>query len=282
MIKKKNIDLKTAKSFGEEWEKFDQSNLSSKEALERFNEYFHLFPWDLLPAESEGIDIGCGSGRWDKFVAPRVFKLHCVEPAERAITVAKRNLSKYKNIIFHQKSLDDLEIPNESMDFCYSLGVLHHVPDTLKALEKCASLLKPGAPFLGYLYYNFENKSKIFKLIWKFSDFFRKIISKSSPGSKNLYCDLIAIFIYLPITNFLRFLEIIGFKVHSFPLSYYRNYSFYTMRTDARDRFGTPVEKRFSQKDIIKMCEKSGFENIVFSDREPFWCFTAIKRKTKK
>ena len=72
MSKKKNIDLYTAKSFGEEWEKFDQSNLSYKEALERFNEYFHLFPWDSLPDNSEGIDIGCGSGRWDKFVAPRV------------------------------------------------------------------------------------------------------------------------------------------------------------------------------------------------------------------
>ena len=282
MIKKKNIDLSTANSFGEEWEKFDQTTLNVKEALERFNEYFHIFPWNSLPDDSEGIDIGCGSGRWDKFVAPRVSKLHCVEPAEKAIIVAKRNLSNYKNIIFHQKSLDDLEIPNESMDFCYSLGVLHHVPDTLKALEKCASLLKPGAPFLGYLYYNFENKSKIFKLIWKISDYFRRIISKSSSRSKNFYCDLIAIFIYLPLTTFLRFLEFIGFKVNKLPLSYYRNYSFYTMRTDARDRFGTPVEKRFSRKDIVKMCEKSGFEKIVFSDKEHYWCFTAVKRRTKK
>ncbi len=279
MINKKNIDLNTAKSFGEEWEKFDQSNLSKIEALERFNEYFHLFPWDNLPDNSEGIDIGCGSGRWDKFVAPRVYKLHCVEPAERAIKVAKRNLSQYKNIVYHQKSLDDLEIPNASMDFCYSLGVLHHIPDTLKALKKCSSLLKPGAPFLGYLYYDFENKSKIFKMIWKLSDFFRKIISKSSSRSKNLYCDFIALLIYLPFTNLLKLLEIIGFKVNRLPLSYYKDYSFYTMRTDARDRFGTPVEKRFSRKDIIEMCEKSGFEKIVFSNKKPYWCFIAIKRK---
>ena len=118
-------------------------------------------------------------------------------------------------------------------------------------------------------------------MIWKCSDFFRRIISKSSSRSKNFYCDLIALFVYLPITNFLRFLEIIGFKVNSLPLSYYRNYSFYTMRTDARDRFGTPIEKRFSRKDIIKMCEKSGFEKIIFSQSKPYWCFIAIKRKNK-
>ena len=69
--------------------KFDQSNLNVKEALERFNEYFHIFPWNSLPDDSEGIDIGCGSGRWDKFVAPKLSKLHCVEPAEKAITVGK-------------------------------------------------------------------------------------------------------------------------------------------------------------------------------------------------
>ena len=204
---KKNIDLNTAKSFGEEWEKFDQANLSKEEALKRFNEYFHLFPWNSLPSNPVGIDIGCGSGRWDKFVAQKVDKLHCVEPAERAISVAKRNLSKYKNIIFHQKSLDDLEISNETMDFCFSLGVLHHVPDTQKALKKCASLLKPGAPFLGYLYYNFENKSQLFRFIWRFSDFFRRVISKSSSRYKSFYCDLIALVIYMPITKFLKLLE---------------------------------------------------------------------------
>jgi len=278
MIKKKNIDLNTAESFGEEWEKFDQTNLSYNEALERFNEYFHLFPWDSLPDNAEGIDIGCGSGRWDKFVATKVAKLHCVEPAERAIAVAKRNLSQYKNIVFHQKSLDDLEILDETMDFCFSLGVLHHVPDTLKALEKCASFLKPGAPFLGYLYYDFENKSKFFRLIWKFSDLFRRVISKLPPGSKNFYCDLIALLVYLPITNCLKLLDLIGIKVDSLPLSYYKDYSFYTMRTDARDRFGTPVEKRFSRKDIVRMCEKSGLKEIVFSKTKPYWCFKAIKR----
>ena len=136
----------------------------------------------------------------------------------------------------------------------------YNVPDTLKALEKCASLLKPGAPFLGYLYYNFENKSLIFKLIWKFLTFFRRVISKSSSRSKNFYCDLIAIFIYLPLTTFLRFLEAIGFKVNKLPLSYYRNYSFYTMRTDARDRFGTRYrKKKFSRKEIVKNVRKKWF-----------------------
>ena len=51
------------------------------------------------------------------------------------------------------------------------------------------------------------------------------------------------------------------------------------MRTDVRDRFGTPLEKRFSKKQITKMLKSSGLENIEFSDHEPFWCAVGTKKK---
>ena len=62
MVFKKNIDLSTAESFGDEWERFSQEDLNSDEANRRFEEYFHIFPWADLPKNAEGIDIGCGSG----------------------------------------------------------------------------------------------------------------------------------------------------------------------------------------------------------------------------
>ena len=64
----------------------------------------------------------------------------------------------------------------------------------------------------------------------------------------------------------------IGFNVSNIPLSNYRNRSFYTMRTDALDRFGTKLEKRFSRDQIMVMMEKAGLERIRFSAVEPFWC----------
>ena len=142
MRKRKNIDIITANSFGEEWNRFSQENLSSNESNVRFEEYFGIFPWEDLPNNAEGIDVGCGSGRWDKFVAPRVGILHCVEPAQKAISVAKKNLRDFSNIIFHNVSLDDLQIRKESQDFLFSLGVLHHVPDTFLALKSCVRFFK--------------------------------------------------------------------------------------------------------------------------------------------
>jgi hypothetical protein len=61
------------------------------------------------------------------------------------------------------------------------------------------------------------------------------------------------------------------------PLAYYRNHSFYTMRTDARDRLGTPLEQRFSRLQIENMMRCAGLVNIRFSNAAPFWCAVGIK-----
>ena len=50
------------------------------------------------------------------------------------------------------------------------------------------------------------------------------------------------------------------------------------MRTDSRDRFGTILEKRFSQFEIKKMMEKASLVDVKFSANEPFWCAVGIKK----
>jgi hypothetical protein len=95
---------------------------------------------------------------------------------------------------------------------------------------------------------------------------------------KHAVTDLIALVVYLPLVTFSRVVEWFGFDVADIPLSYYRKYSFYTMRTDARDRFGTPMEHRFTKSQISEMMDKAGLVNIRFSDGVPFWCVVGIKR----
>jgi len=45
-----------------------------------------------------------------------------------------------------------MPIPDESLDFAYSLGVLHHVPDTAKAIQSVSKKIKPKGIFLVYLF----------------------------------------------------------------------------------------------------------------------------------
>jgi 2-polyprenyl-3-methyl-5-hydroxy-6-metoxy-1,4-benzoquinol methylase len=272
-----NLDFDTVASFGDEWSRFDQSNLSQTESLKTFNEYFAVFPWHCLPKEAVGFDMGCGTGRWAKIMASRVGHLHCVEPSS-AIDAAKGALQDFNNVSFHKTSLQDCPLTINSQDFGYSLGVLHHMPDTEAALRSCVSLLKPGAPFLVYLYYSFDNRSLGFKLVWRCSDMIRRVVSKLPANLKNIVTDIFALLLYYPLSRTCLILEHMGISVESIPLSYYRKHSFYTMRTDSRDRFGTPLEQRFTRKQIASMMMSAGLENVRFSDRAPYWCAVGIKK----
>jgi hypothetical protein len=51
------------------------------------------------------------------------------------------------------------------------------------------------------------------------------------------------------------------------------------MRTDALDRFGTSLERRFTKDEIKTMMERAGLENIIFS-KTSFW--TAVGTKIAK
>jgi SAM-dependent methyltransferase len=276
-INNQNLDEDTVKSFGDEWSRFDQSELSDNDANRIFNEYFAIFPWDKLPNNAIGFDMGCGSGRWAKLMAPRVGHLHCIDPSS-ALDVAKRKLSSLTNVSFHCATVDDNPIPKNSQDFGYSLGVLHHLPDTALAIQACTSMLKPGAPFLVYLYYAFDNRSVPFKMIWHSTDLMRRVICRLPASIKHLVTDALAAFLYFPLARLSLFVELLGLAVESIPLSYYRNHSFYTMRTDSRDRFGTPLEQRFTRNEIAAMLDAGGLCDVRFSNHAPFWCVVGIKK----
>ena len=267
-----NIDVGTVEGFGKEWSRFDQSTLDPDELNAEFERYFKVFPWDELPPEATGFDLGCGSGRWARFVSERVGNLHCIDASDAALQVAQKNLSDRQNVEFHSASVDSIPLPDESMDFGYSLGVLHHVPDTGEALKSCVGKLKMGAPFLVYLYYAFDDRPPWFRAAWKASDVFRKGISRLPFGAKKIVTDLIAATVYFPAAKTSALLEKAGMNVSGIPLSTYRRHSFYTMRTDSLDRFGTALEQRFTRNEIIEMMKSAGLKNIQLSDDEPYWC----------
>lgn len=277
-----NIDPETVFGFGREWAAFDQTDLDPAEQQRLFDEYFSEFPWDELPAKAEGFDIGCGSGRWAVLVAPRVGKLHCIDPAGEALDVCRRRLADMDNVEFHLAAADTVPLPDGSQDFGYSLGVLHHIPDTAQAMCDATRKLKPGAPFLVYLYYDFENRPLWFRGLWKVTDVARRTISRLPFGARKAVTGAIATLVYWPLSRSAKLLEQAGMNVSNIPLSHYRNCSFYSLRTDALDRFGTRLEQRFSTSDIRAMMERAGLERITFRQDAPYWCACGRRVRTAK
>ncbi|HEX9964295.1 MAG TPA: class I SAM-dependent methyltransferase [Allosphingosinicella sp.] len=273
-----NIDPLTVAGFGEEWAAYDQTGLGEREHRELFEAYFSVFPFETLPAGAEGFDLGCGSGRWAALAAERVGTLHCIDPSDQALAVARRRLEGRPNVRFHLAGADSIPLGEASQDFGYSLGVLHHIPDTRAALRDCVAKLKPGAPFLAYLYYAFDNKPRWFRSVWKATEAGRWTISRLPFPLRKAVTTVIATLVYWPATRVARAAEAAGRDVDNFPLSAYRRNSFYTLRTDALDRFGTRLEQRFTRAEIKQMMEEAGLEDIVFRDGVPYWVACGRRR----
>ena len=102
-------------------------------------------------------------------------------------------------------------------------------------------------------------------------DEMRGLISRLPFGLRKRVTDVIAATIYWPLARTSGALERLGVDVANAPLSFYRRCSFYTMRTDALDRFGTRLEQRFSRVEIEALMRRSGLVDIRFSDAPPYW-----------
>jgi len=261
-----NADARTVAGFGQEWTAFDQTGLDAATRQAIFDGYFSIFPWQAIGPHAVGADIGCGSGRWAALVAPLVGTLHLVDASKDALATARAALAGSGNTQFHLATASALPFADGSLDFAYSLGVLHHVPDTEAAIAHIATKLKPGAPFLIYLYYAMENRPAWYRLIWKATDLVRGIVWRLPHPLRLAAAYFIAATVYWPLARTAP----VGSA--SWPLRFYRDKPFFVMATDAYDRFSTPIEQRFSRRQIAEMLQRAGFNNVTFSEREPFWC----------
>ncbi|HET6843651.1 MAG TPA: class I SAM-dependent methyltransferase [Candidatus Angelobacter sp.] len=265
-----NLDPKTVEGFGREWNAFTQTRLSEAERKELFDKYFSLIDWSQTPQRA--LDMGCGSGRWAVLAAPLVGELVAADASPVALAVARRNVQA-PNVSFVHATSETLPFPEQYFDLIFSLGVLHHVPDTESAICSLGRKLRSGGTLLLYLYYAFDNRPRWFKMLWKMTDWVRRIISRLPFFLRYGLSQIIAVCVYWPLARVAKWFPVPDF----WPLRIYADRSFYVMRTDALDRFGTRVEKRFTRKQIVTMLEAAGLQNVRFSDCEPYWVCVATK-----
>lgn len=273
-----NVDIGTVESFGEEWTAFDSFN--EAEIYNAGDNYFDIVPDIVLKNTQHALDVGCGTGRWSYYLADKVGFIECIDPS-KAVVSASKLLANKKNVRISKAGVDNIPFADATFDFVFSLGVLHHVPDTKKAILACVQKVKSDGYILLYLYYNLENRGMLFKSFFYLSNTLRWVVSKLPGLTKRFVCDLLAAIIYMPFVMLSRLLVRLRAStsfVAKIPLSWYADKSFNIIRNDALDRFGTPLEQRFSKQQITDMLLAADCTDITFADNAPFWRVIAKKK----
>jgi SAM-dependent methyltransferase len=266
----KNIDKEVVQSFGGEWLKFH--DFSDKIIAECAAEYFDILSDSIVNKSTYMLDIGCGTGRWTKFLTRRAGFIEAIDPSN-AIYAADNLLGKIENVRLTKASVETIPFANETFDFAMSIGVLHHIPDTQQAMKDCVKKVKKDGYFYCYLYHNLETRGWLFKTLYWLSNLLRYPVCRLPSGIKRIVCDVLAVVIYMPFVLWVRFLVLIGLRkiAIKMPLSAYNNKSFFIIRNDALDKFGTTLEQRFSKKQVEEMMVNCGLSEIVISPMTPFY-----------
>jgi hypothetical protein len=98
-----------------------------------------------------------------------------------------------------------------------------------------------------------------------------QVITEVAVWPKRALTAMIELTVYWPTARFAALVQRLGRDPAVLPLSWYRDKSFYAMRTIALDRFATPLKQRFSRAQIEAMMRKAGLDDICSPDRPPFW-----------
>jgi SAM-dependent methyltransferase len=277
-----NHDGKVIRDFGNEWARYSWLN---EMQLEKLRNQFIAYTYpiqNLLNERSKLViaDFGAGSGRWSYFFLPFSKKLYVLEPAKKAFEILEKRFPESTSLVLLNETITSNSIPENSLDLAVVLGVLHHLPSTEKALNSISEKLKTRGTVLGYIYYSLDNRPMYYKFIWRITDLLRKTIANLPEKLKFTVCEMIALFVYLPLARISLVLSKMKVNIKHWPLSHYSNLTFEVMKNDALDRFGTRLEHRFSKEEIIKMLIAANFDKttIVFSPNEPYWTFSAKKK----
>jgi SAM-dependent methyltransferase/uncharacterized protein YbaR (Trm112 family) len=254
--------------FDREWSRF--SDVDTAEQATIYDMYFDLVPASELDGRAV-LDAGCGAGRWAVQVAKRGGRVVALD-AGRSIDLAGRNGARW-DIACVQGDVTRLPFRTSSFDVVYSLGVLHHVPDTEAAASELARVLRPGGTCLLYLYYALDGRGSLFRGVFIAVDGLRRVLSRAPRPLLGPITSVIAAAVYLPLARASWLLRRAGLRglAAALPLSSYADRSFRVMRNDSLDRFGTRLEKRFTRKQVIDLMDRAGLRDIRVSASAPFW-----------
>ena len=125
---------RTAEVFGFEWKKFLNYPLDNLNTL--------LHPYSLNAFRGKlGLDVGCGGGRHIVKCAEHAATIIGVDLSE-AVEQANKKLSGLKNAHVLQADIFKLPFKENTFDFIYSLGVLHHLSEPQRGFDCLVDLLK--------------------------------------------------------------------------------------------------------------------------------------------
>jgi SAM-dependent methyltransferase len=199
-------------------------------------------------------------GRHARQVAPYARHVVAVD-FSAAIEQAARNTAGTRNVDCVQADLLALPLADDAFDFVYSLGVLHHLGPTERALAGLVEKLRPGGRLRIYLYW--KRHGWIGHLLAGVTAA-RRVTTRTPFFLLRMFCGLLSVVLFAGIILPYRLLSFLGVKaIEAWPLFVYARYPFNVLYNDQFDRFSAPIEKRYDANEVRTLLTSVGLVDVT-------------------
>ena len=149
--------------------KFADASPGSRRFYELVEEHRYQKEWHIPAAADfsnargkKVLEIGCGLGTDGAQFALAGADYTGIDLTDAAVDLARRRFDLF-NLpgAFRTADAENLDFPDESFDVVYSHGVLHHTPDTVRAVQEVHRVLRPGGRAVVMLYHRDSDNYRI-------------------------------------------------------------------------------------------------------------------------
>src|SRR4030042_2008153 len=246
-----NAEDRTIKDFGRQWLRYSD-NEGYYGSLELFSDM--LFPF-LKPEDLKNCkvaEIGSGAGRIvNMLLEAGASHVIAVEPSD-AFAVLVRNIQNPERVTCLKMTGDQLPAYG-NLDYIFSIGVLHHIPDPKPVVEAVFKALRPGGHFFVWLYGK-EGNEPYLVLIKPL-----RALTKHLP---HFALATLVWMIYYPLVLYIWLCRRFPLPLREYLLSIFEKMSPEKRRLIIYDQFNPAYAKYYTRQEAIKLLEDGGFVNV--------------------
>nr|MBI3612084.1 class I SAM-dependent methyltransferase [Nitrospirota bacterium] len=238
---------------------------------------------DKVTQGTIGLEAGSGNGADTGVLAKRHPEIEIIslDMSEGVYRTLRRTIG-LPNVHVVRASVLALPVKSALCDFGYSFGVLHHTADPQAGLHEIVRVLKPGGRVSLYLYEDHaDNPWKAVPL--KLVAAIRHVTTKLNAKVLSALCYALSPFIVLVFSvpaRVFRCFEATRPLAENMPFNF--GTSLFSVHGDLLDRFGAPVEVRYSRESVRAFMEACRLTQLRLTKIRTLagWVVSGVRNET--
>lgn len=230
----------SVRTFGYQWTSFDVSDAA--EDVPVFTAKVGIAPVDLRGKRV--LDAGCGGGRYCRIAGEAGAEVVAMDLSD-AVDHARALTRHLPNVTVVQGDLLRPPLGRATFDVAYSIGVLHHTPDTRAAFRAVASLVKPGGYLAVWLYRRNTAPQE-----W-LNTGVRAVTTRAPRGVQLAVARAGAVLGGIPVVRHLN--KVVNFSAHP---------KWTTRVCDTFDWYAPPYQFHHTEEELASWFADEGFESV--------------------